>query len=95
MLLPGCSDPHEEWDEEEGPGARSWSEASQSFGLINLMTEGGPGESSTVLSYYVYLNGFRFYQFGYASASAVVTLAVITVLVVLLRRLLRREAVAF
>ena len=35
------------------------------------------------------------YQFGYASASAVVTLAVITVLVVLLRRLLRREAVAF
>ncbi|GGM47234.1 hypothetical protein GCM10012275_17910 [Longimycelium tulufanense] len=35
------------------------------------------------------------YQFGYASASAVVTLAAMTVLVVLLRRLMRREAVQF
>ncbi|SHE55738.1 carbohydrate ABC transporter permease [Streptoalloteichus hindustanus] len=35
------------------------------------------------------------YQYGYASASAVVTLAAVTVLVVLLRRLMRRETVQF
>ncbi|MCP2262331.1 carbohydrate ABC transporter membrane protein 1, CUT1 family (TC 3.A.1.1.-) [Streptoalloteichus tenebrarius] len=35
------------------------------------------------------------YQYGYASASAVVTLATVTVLVVLLRRLTRRESVQF
>jgi multiple sugar transport system permease protein len=44
--------------------------ASQTFGMINLMTQGGPGRSTTVLSYYVYLNGFQFYKFGYAAAMA-------------------------
>ena len=53
---------------------------SQSFGLINLMTGGGPGTSTTVLSYYVYLNGFRFYQFGYASAMAWFMFIVVLVL---------------
>jgi multiple sugar transport system permease protein len=42
--------------------------ASQSFGMINLMTRGGPGRATTVLSYYVYQNGFQFYKFGYAAA---------------------------
>jgi ABC-type sugar transport system permease subunit len=64
--------------------------ASQSFGMINLMTQGGPGESTTVLSYYVYLNGFRFYQFGYASAVAWVMFLAILVLTMLLWRVQRR-----
>jgi multiple sugar transport system permease protein len=63
---------------------------SQSFGLINLMTKGGPGEASTVLSYYVYLNGFRFYQFGYASAIAWVMFLVVLVLTLGLWRVQRR-----
>jgi multiple sugar transport system permease protein len=63
---------------------------SQSFGLINLMTEGGPAESSTVLSYYVYLNGFRFYQFGYASAMAWMMFLVVLVLTLVLWRVQRR-----
>jgi multiple sugar transport system permease protein len=42
--------------------------ASQSFGMINLMTGGGPGRSTTVVSYYIYQNGFQFYRFGYAAA---------------------------
>ena len=42
--------------------------ASQSFGMINLMTSGGPGRSTTVVSYYIYQNGFQFYRFGYAAA---------------------------
>jgi ABC-type sugar transport system permease subunit len=44
--------------------------ASQSFGMINLMTGGGPGRSTTVVSYYIYQNGFQFYRFGYAAAMA-------------------------
>jgi ABC-type sugar transport system permease subunit len=63
---------------------------SQSFGLINLMTSGGPGESTTVLSYYVYLNGFRFYQFGYASAMAWMMFLVVLVLTLGLWRIQRR-----
>lgn len=44
--------------------------ASQSFGMINLMTRGGPGRATTVVSYYIYQNGFQFYKFGYAAAIA-------------------------
>jgi multiple sugar transport system permease protein len=64
--------------------------ASQSFGMINLMTQGGPGTSTTVLSYYVYLHGFRFYEFGYASAVAWVMFLVILVMTMLLWRVQRR-----
>ncbi len=64
---------------------------SQSFGLINLMTQGGPGESSIVLSYYVYLNGFRFYQFGYASAMAWMMFLVVLILTLGLWRAQRRS----
>jgi multiple sugar transport system permease protein len=64
--------------------------ASQSFGMINLMTQGGPGSATTVLSYYVYLNAFRFYQFGYASAVAWIMFLVILVLTMLLWRVQRR-----
>lgn len=63
---------------------------SQSFGLINLMTQGGPGQSTTVLSYYVYLNGFRFYQFGYAAAMAWVMFLVVLLLTLGLWRVQRR-----
>lgn len=64
--------------------------ASQSFGMINLMTQGGPGSSTTVLSYYVYVNAFRFYKFGYASAVAWVMFLFILLLTMLLWRVQRR-----
>jgi multiple sugar transport system permease protein len=54
--------------------------ASQSFGMINLMTRGGPGRATTVLSYYIYQNGFQFYRFGYAAALAWVMFAVVLAL---------------
>jgi multiple sugar transport system permease protein len=41
---------------------------SQSFGLIAFLTQGGPGESSTTLSYLMYREGFQYYRFGYAAA---------------------------
>lgn len=42
--------------------------SSQAWGMINLMTRGGPGTSTTVASYYIYQNAFQFYRFGYAAA---------------------------
>lgn len=57
---------------------------SQTFGAINLLTQGGPGQSTTVLSYYIYQNAFRFYHFGYAAAMSVLMLAVVVVLALLL-----------
>lgn len=64
--------------------------ASQSFGMINLMTGGGPGTSTTVLSYYVYQNGFQFYRFGYAAAMAWVMFLGVLLLTLALWRLQRR-----
>lgn len=65
--------------------------ASQSFGMINLMTRGGPGSATTVLSYYIYQNGFQFYRFGYAAALAWVMFAAVLGLTLLLWRVQRRS----
>lgn len=42
------------------------------FDLILVMTGGGPGNSTLVLSQFIYRKGFEENQFGYASSSAVV-----------------------
>jgi ABC-type sugar transport system permease subunit len=46
------------------------------FDLILVMTNGGPGQSTLVLSQYIYQKGFEQNQFGYASAISVVLFAV-------------------
>ncbi|CAH1195013.1 Lactose transport system permease protein LacF [Paenibacillus allorhizoplanae] len=39
----------------------------KSFGLIQAITQGGPGNSTTILSLFVYKNAFGYYEMGYAS----------------------------
>lgn len=46
------------------------------FDLILVMTEGGPGQSTLVLSHYIYQKGFVENQFGYASAVSIVLFAI-------------------
>lgn len=43
------------------------------FGLVAATTEGGPGQSTYVVSYFIYNSAFRDlpYRYGYASAAAV------------------------
>jgi multiple sugar transport system permease protein/alpha-1,4-digalacturonate transport system permease protein len=41
------------------------------FDLILVMTQGGPGTSTLVLSQFIYQQGFVDYKFGYASAASV------------------------
>jgi multiple sugar transport system permease protein len=41
------------------------------FDLILVMTEGGPGQSTLVISQFIYTKGFEESQFGYASAASV------------------------
>jgi multiple sugar transport system permease protein/alpha-1,4-digalacturonate transport system permease protein len=63
------------------------------FDLILLLTGGGPGYSTLVLSQYIYQQGFEQNNFGYASAISVVLFAVCfvsTVAQFLIHR--RREA---
>ena len=47
------------------------------FDSIVTMTSGGPGRSTTTLSYFAYHIGFRDYDFGYAAAIAYVLTAIL------------------
>ena len=42
----------------------------QVFELVFVMTKAGPANATNTLVYYIYQNGFMFYQMGYASAAA-------------------------
>lgn len=51
--------------------------AFKTFQLILLLTEGGPGYSTSVLAYYVYDRAFKANEFGYASALALLLFAIL------------------
>lgn len=44
----------------------------QSYGLVLLLTQGGPAGSTNLLGYHIYQNAFSFFQMGFASALSVV-----------------------
>lgn len=64
----------------------------QVFDHILLMTNGGPANATLVLVYYIYQQGFEFFQTGYASTLAVILFAITLVLTVLQWFLRGREA---
>ena len=47
------------------------------FETVNIMTAGGPVNSTTTLVYSIYQYGFRFFKLGYASAEGVVLMIII------------------
>jgi len=51
------------------------------FNYIHVMTAGGPGYSSTVLEYFIYLNIFRLQEIGRGSAAGVILIIVTTVFI--------------
>jgi multiple sugar transport system permease protein len=53
------------------------------FAQIDVLTGGGPGNSTTVLVYYLYQQAFRFNEFGYASALAVLLFVIVLALTLL------------
>jgi ABC-type sugar transport system permease subunit len=52
------------------------------FDLILVMTNGGPGQSTLVVSQYIYQKGFVENQFGYASAVSIVLFAICFVITI-------------
>ncbi|WP_055108226.1 carbohydrate ABC transporter permease [Paenibacillus ihumii] len=53
------------------------------FDIIAYLTEGGPNNSSTVLVYRIYEEGFKYYNMGYASAISWLLFAIIGLLTAL------------
>ena len=55
----------------------------QVFDQVQLMTQGGPGRSSSVLVHYLYQNAFQYFKMGYACALAYLLFAIVLVLTVI------------
>jgi multiple sugar transport system permease protein len=53
------------------------------FGQIYVLTGGGPGDSTKVLVYYIYEQAFKLYEFGYASAVALILFVIIFALTII------------
>lgn len=64
--------------------------ALQVFAQIAVLTQGGPGHSTTVLVYYLYQQTFQFHRFGYGSTLAIVLFAIVALLTLAQWRLRRR-----
>lgn len=47
------------------------------FEQVNIMTSGGPADSTTTIVHQIYLNGFAYFRMGYASAQSVALLILI------------------
>jgi multiple sugar transport system permease protein len=61
-------------------------DAFRSFDVVFGLTYGGPGNTTTTLSFYAYENGYTFQRYGYASAVAYVMVIVATIAVTVLFR---------
>jgi multiple sugar transport system permease protein len=61
------------------------------FDLVYGLTQGGPGNATTVLSYQVYQLAFTGLYYGYGSALAVFTFLVVAILSLILFALMRRS----
>jgi ABC-type sugar transport system permease subunit len=51
-----------------------------SFDLVYGLTQGGPGEATSVLALQIFRNGIMFFKFGYASAISVILLLFVAVI---------------
>lgn len=65
------------------------------FDIIWTMTQGGPGDSSTVLGVYLYRVAFRYTWFGYGSAVAVMMFLIIFTVSLVYLRFIRPEEVEY
>ena len=52
----------------------------QCFALIQLLTSGGPKNSTMTIMYYIYYNAFKLYRYGYGNAMGVILAIIIAIL---------------
>ncbi|GAB3816487.1 carbohydrate ABC transporter permease [Kribbella italica] len=62
----------------------------QVFAQIAVLTQGGPGTSTTVLVYYLYQQAFQFHHFGYGATISLLLFVIVLALTVLQWRMRRK-----
>jgi multiple sugar transport system permease protein len=63
----------------------------QTFDSVNIMTNGGPGRSSSLLAHYLYQNAFKYMKMGYASALAYLLFILVMIITVINMRFERKS----
>ena len=61
------------------------------FDLVYALTRGGPGVETTIMGIFMYNQGFRYFELGLGSATAVVLLTISFIIAVIYVRLMRVE----
>ena len=65
----------------------------RAFDMVNIMTQGGPFNSSNVLANFMYTEAFKNYRMGYGAAIAVILFFIMFVFIVIyLREIMKAEA---
>lgn len=59
----------------------------QTFDLIFVLTNGGPANATTVITYQIYVAAFQQFRMGYATAMSVVLLVVLVIMTYISRKL--------
>lgn len=67
-------------------------DALRMYDLVYILTQGGPSNSTQVISYYIYQRGFRTMKFGDASAAAFLLFICIAVITLIANKLLKRKS---
>ena len=61
--------------------------AFQVFDQIYVMSNGGPVNATTTVSYYIYNSAFKYFRFGYAAAASIVLFVIILIFTLIQQRL--------
>lgn len=64
------------------------------YDIIYVLTKGGPGDSTEVISLYIYRQSFTFWRMGVGAAASFISLFVISVFITLFFRSMNRAATA-
>jgi multiple sugar transport system permease protein len=64
------------------------------YDVIFVLTKGGPGDSTEVISLFIYRQSFTFWRMGVGAAASFVSLVIISVLITLFFRSMRRSEAA-
>ncbi|HWE63102.1 MAG TPA: sugar ABC transporter permease [Chloroflexota bacterium] len=68
-------------------------DAFDTFDIIWVLTNGGPGTTTQTLTIYSYFQSFRWFNFSYGAALSVVMLLIVAVFCIVMAALMRREPV--
>ena len=61
------------------------------FGIVDAATRGGPGQSTSILVYKVYLDGFKALDLGGSAAQSVILMLIVVVLTVIQFRYVEKK----